>query len=213
MKGLYHLLVSFQDILRGLVYRVIFPLAIRRRARRMTEQFLSYILPGTSLLDIGAGTGDFGREIVRQKGIRCIYLDRKRLFVHKPLHPLVLCDAHELAFCRDSFDTILLVTMLHHCRDPKRVIEEAKRVCRGHIVVVEDSFRGRWERYRMILKDTLLNFELFGHPRTFYAQEDWERLFSALGLEVRGKKEFWIRVLWVMRFRNVLYVLYNRDDR
>jgi len=206
MTRIYRLFIYLQDTLRGLLYCLFFRVGIQRRARRMTLQLLSFIPYGSSVLDIGTGTGDMARELARKKGAQCLYLDRRMLFFHAPPRPLILCDAQALALRKNTFDTVLLITMLHHCKDPKKVLLEAKRVCRERILVIEDIFSSRWELTFTIFKDIILNLELFGHPRQFHSTGEWEKTFSDLGLAVEVKKEFHLRVLCV-RCRNAMYIL------
>ena len=121
-------------------------------------------LPGSRnlrlvMLDIGSGTGDVAREVVRRKSVRCVHLDRRKLLFCKPPAPLLLCDGEDIALRGDSMDTVLLITMLHHCSDPAKVLREAKRVCRGRILVVEDVFSSRLGRLLTIVNDALLNLE------------------------------------------------------
>jgi SAM-dependent methyltransferase len=213
MIRFYPFLIRLQDVLRGLSYRLFFFIAIRGRARRMASLLLSYIPSDTNLLDIGSGTGDLATQLARRRNLRCTYLDRRRLFFHPSPRPLVLCDGQALAFRQDVFDTVLLITTLHHCSHPGRILQEAKRVCRGRIIVVEDVFLSRWERVLTILKDTVLNLELFGHPRHFHSPSEWEEIFSDLGLSVEVQKPFRFRVLWIVRFRDMVYVLREKAHK
>lgn len=52
--------------------------------------------------------------------------------------PAILGDAHELPFPDGMFEVVLLEHMLHNCRSPQRVVEEAWRVLqvRGRLVAV-----------------------------------------------------------------------------
>ncbi|MFC1889145.1 class I SAM-dependent methyltransferase, partial [Thermodesulfobacteriota bacterium] len=159
------------------------------------------------ILDIGSGTGDITDELARRRDARCVRLDRRRLFMHGARAPSLLCDAGALALGAGRFDHVLLVTVLHHCGDPEAVLAEAKRICMGRILVVEDIFTSRAERLLTIVKDALLNLELIGHPRQFHSTDEWERIFADLGLTIETKEMFRFRLLWVVRFRNVMYVL------
>jgi SAM-dependent methyltransferase len=207
MSALRGLLIALQDLLRALAYRVFFPRAIRRRAQRIAGFVAEHIGPGERVLDIGSGIGTTGKEIEERSQARCFYLDRRRLWLHPYPSPSVICDAHDLAFSRKVFDSVLIVTVLHHCEDPARVLAEARRVSRGKVIVVEDRYTTTLGRYRTILKDALLNIEVWGHPRRFMREGEWESLFASVGLRPTAKRLFDFRMLLVMRAAHVLYVL------
>lgn len=207
MNPFHRLLVTLQDIFRGLLYRIFFRRAHRSRARRMAARLIPHVHRNADILDIGSGTGDIADELANRRNARCVRLDRRTIIMHRSRVPSLLCDGSALAFGPNRFDRVLLVTVLHHCRDPEAVLAEAKRVCRGRIVVVEDIFTSRAERLWTIVKDMLLNLELFGHPRRFHSTDEWERIFADLGLVVEAKEVFRFRLLWVVRFRNAVYLL------
>lgn len=207
MRALRSLVIALQDLLRALAYLVFFPRAIRRRAQRIAGFVSEHIGPGERVLDIGSGIGTTGKEIEERTRARCVYLDRRRLWLHPFPLPSVICDAHDLAFFGKVFDSVLIVTVLHHCEDPARVLAEAMRVSRGKVIVVEDHYTTTFGRYRTILKDALLNLEVCGHPRRFMREGDWEALFASLGLRPTAKRLFGFRMLLVMRAAHVLYVL------
>ena len=41
-------------------------------------------------------------------------------------------------FKDNFFDSAIIAYVLHHCDDPVSVLKEAKRVCRGNIIIFED---------------------------------------------------------------------------
>ncbi len=207
MNVLRRLGMFVQDILRSFAYRVCFSPAIRRRAQRIADHICPYLTAGERILDIGAGTGTIGKELEAKARVRCVYLDRATLWLHPVPVPMVLCDAHHLAFADAVFDAICLVTVLHHCDDPARVLKEALRVTRSKVIVVEDCYSTIWGRIRTIIKDALLNLEIIGHPRRFMRANEWERLFAVSGFRLVAKKTFQFRMLFVLRPSHVLYVL------
>jgi len=174
----------------------------------MAGYLLDLIPQETNLLDVGSGIGHLAGELRLKRGVRCFCLDFKRLCFHPvPSCPFLLCDAHELAFREETFDTVLLITVLHHCRRPRDVLLEAKRVAKGKILLIEDVYSSRGGRLWTMMKDLILNVELFGHPRRFHTIQEWEEAFSELGLSVEIKREFSLRLLWVFRARHVMYLL------
>ena len=93
------------------------------------------LCPKTSVLDIGAGTGQLGRELAR-RGHLGIYqgLDMR------PAPPGVAQgDAHTLPWPEGTFGAVILLRVLPHLSRPADALAEARRVLRpgGRLVVAE----------------------------------------------------------------------------
>lgn len=88
--------------------------------------------PGTALLDIGGGTGNYSAALAADGWVPLIVdaspqmLERAR---EKGLATL-LADAESLPLPDASFDAAILVSMLHHTSHPATVIAEAARILR-----------------------------------------------------------------------------------
>lgn len=88
--------------------------------------------PGRDLADIGGGTGNYALALARE-GWRPVVVDRSaQMLAHATAKGLdtVRADATRLPFADESFDAVMLVSMLHHIDDPARALAEAKRVLR-----------------------------------------------------------------------------------
>jgi len=96
--------------------------------------------PGPDLADIGGGTGNYALALARE-GWRAVVVDRSaQMLAHATEKGLttVRADATELPFADESFDAVMLVSMLHHVDRPPRALAEAKRVlrARGRLAVM-----------------------------------------------------------------------------
>jgi 2-polyprenyl-3-methyl-5-hydroxy-6-metoxy-1,4-benzoquinol methylase len=71
-----------------------------------------------SLLDVGAGSGDMGRCIIRHfPNAKVVSLDHREAHLRDAASPRVVADALRLPFPKQAFDFILCSSVLHHFPD------------------------------------------------------------------------------------------------
>jgi ubiquinone/menaquinone biosynthesis C-methylase UbiE len=91
--------------------------------------------PGTKLLDIGGGTGNYALALaLAGEGWQPLVFDRSApMLAQADAKGLATAagDAAELPFADQSFDAVMLVAMIHHVGEPARALEEAQRVLRN----------------------------------------------------------------------------------
>src|SRR5260370_23751357 len=76
----------------------------------------------SSLLDVGAGSGDMGRCILRHfPNAKVVSLDHREFPLRDAVSPRVVADALHLPFRKQSFDFVLCSSVLHHFPDCKVV--------------------------------------------------------------------------------------------
>ena len=113
-----------------------------RRAGRMEEALLSRWLArfpvGTSLLEVGCGTGHFGRGFAAQ-GYRVAGLDRSLPMLVEAQRlggpPIVGGDALALPFAQGAVDLVAFVTTLEFLPDPVLALREGLRVARRGLIL------------------------------------------------------------------------------
>lgn len=180
------------------------------RARWVARRLRPYVPAGSTLLDLGAGTGHTGALLARQ-GWTVTLADvpphpgafGQRLIAHPCARTLarrggltrVLVQG-PLPFPDGQFGVTLLAFVLHHCPDPLAVLREAARVS-GRVIVIEDLEDGgrRPGRAGQWL-DALLNLEA-GHPHAHRSQGDWHALFRVAGLQVQAQEHWTTRPLGI----------------
>lgn len=184
------MLTKIRAVQRHLVDEVIRrnpSLGLDERAEFFAREFEKHIAPQSQVLDIGGGWGFYAAPLEKRGH------DVTVLEVVKPAYqraPVVIYDpAKPFPFPDKSFDTSMLVTVLHHIPDPVSVIREALRVTRGSLIVVEDIYRHALGRFWTVLRDQIYNFEYFGHPKQFRKKEEWLEIFSGLGCALLEEKE------------------------
>jgi hypothetical protein len=71
-----------------------------------------------SLLDVGAGSGDMGRCILRHfRNAKVVSLDHRAFHLRGAASPRVVADAFHLPFPKQAFDFVLCSSVLHHLPD------------------------------------------------------------------------------------------------
>lgn len=180
-----------------------------RRAQAKIGAFRDFVKQGDNVLDIGAGGGWIGRSLKEMTGANVILLDVADF--NRTDLPLVLYDGTAIPFPDGSFDTTLLLYVLHHCEDPIRVLKEAIRVSKERIIVLEDTFTTRFDRAFVCLHDFTGNLpgilfrgpkEQINMPLHFKSVKAWEETFRNLDCRVVQ-----VRKVQTFPIQQVLFVL------
>jgi len=176
---------------------------LQARADFFTGLFEKDIPAQSTILDVGGRWGFYNGPL-EQRGHKPLVLDVVRPGFQKA--PVVIYDGTRMPFEDKSFDVSIFVTVLHHIRDQRTVLQEARRVTRKRILVVEDLYHHPVGRFWTVLRDQLLNFEWFGHPCGFRSRSEWESFFEAQGLRVTGCREAYT---WLcgLRILNGVFIL------
>jgi SAM-dependent methyltransferase len=151
---------------------------------------------GSRVLDLGAGESYVGATLLSLYGMWVCSADIGT-FRRVP-GPYVTYDGIRLPFVDDAFDTTLTLLTLHHCENPERVLDEAVRVTRGRLIIIESVYRNRRERLWLDVLDHRLNrYRHHGGmsiPVTFRRPEEWRHLFESRGL--RAIETAWLGPWW-----------------
>ena len=97
-------------------------------------------LPGERLLDIGCGTGN-NLQIFNEKWCSLTGVDssREKLEIARQRYgdhaEFVLAQSGDIPFSDNEFDIVTIINFLEVADNPRKVIEEAIRVCRGRIFI------------------------------------------------------------------------------
>lgn len=151
---------------------------------------------GSRALDLGAGEGYVGAALLKLYGLWVCSTDVGAF--HRVRGPYVTYDGIRLPFVDGAFDTTLTLLTLHHCENPERVLDEAVRVTRGRLLIIESVYRNRRDRFWLEALDHRLNH--YRHhggmniPVSFRRPEEWCRLFESRGL--RTIATMWLGPWW-----------------
>lgn len=159
----------------------------------IVKDFGSFLETNESVLDIGAGGGWVGELIAEKKNAKVTLLDVEDF--NRSSLPITLYDGEHIPFPDNSFDTSLLLFVLHHCKNPLAVLKEAIRVTKKRIIIHEDTFASSFEWALACTNDFISNSPFFitnpfkmNMPYNYREVENWEKAFESLGLKVRFKK-------------------------
>ncbi|MGQ0643304.1 MAG: class I SAM-dependent methyltransferase [Gemmatimonadaceae bacterium] len=192
--------MSFKPLLQvGPLRRALYMLA-RWRVTEKMGALSRYLDKDASLVEVGAGNCVLCEQL-RLRGHEVVALDVENLSFIDDISP-VLYDGFVMPFADDTFDVALLITVLHHCIEPNAVLAEARRVAK-RILVIEEIYENRFEKYATYAIDSVFNFQFFDHPRSNKTDAGWRAAFRELDLEVTDV--VYSRSIGVLR--RVTYVL------
>jgi ubiquinone/menaquinone biosynthesis C-methylase UbiE len=101
--------------------------------------YRAYLAEASSLLDIGVGPGLALRHVMRHHPrLTFAGVDVRDLRLAGIDVPLQVYDGHALPFSENQFDISLLFYVLHHCQNWNQVLDEAVRVTRRNLIIIEE---------------------------------------------------------------------------
>ncbi len=156
-----------------------------KRAREMVSSIEQYLKKGNKILDLGCGSCNIS-EILIKKGYGVVPVDVSDVSVVDSVKPVIYDGAH-LPYVADEFDVVLVLTVLHHTKDPESVLLEAARVGKT-IIIIEDIYKSGLGKFFTMFMDSVLNFEFFGHPHTNKTDKEWRSLFDKHKFIIRDAK-------------------------
>jgi len=162
---------------------------VRKETLHTVSLVAPHVAPGASVLDVGCGEGYVLEELAARGAGELFGADVVDIRQEKA-RPFRLYDGVELPFLDRRFDVVILSFVLHHVPDDRKraLLREALRVCRGTVVIVEDTpvtlfdrlmNRLHGESYRRQIKSTAS----FG----FLTEGEWGWLFRGMGLEPEAR--------------------------
>ena len=167
---------------------------------------------GQTVLDLGAGTGFISRWLHNRVGVRPTLADVVSYGNRERSLPFLrLDDPFRVPVPDASFDVVMLLFVLHHVDDKEgqdRLVEEAKRVARTRIVVMEDTPRTAIDRAFNTAWDWVLNLR-HGVPTPFMFRptDEWVRVFKEKDLSIVDVETYRPRWPTLLTYPQTLFVL------
>jgi len=135
------------------------------------------------VLDVGAGRCYIAKELQNKNNAKVTCIDIKDL--SQTNMKVIVYDGKNMPFKNNNFDTALIAYVLHHCEAQLRVLKEAIRVCRGNIVIFEDTKVSPITNFMDFLANYFRGVETPFHFRT---EKEWLELFKKLNLKTVAVK-------------------------
>jgi len=167
---------------------------------------------GATLLDLGAGTGFISRWLKERTGAEptltdvVAYNNRER-----SLPFLTLGDPLNVPVEDGSFDVVMLLFVFHHVEgweDQEQLLDEAVRIAKRRIVVMEDTPETRSDLVFNKAWDWVLNRRHHVPcPFTFRRADEWIDLFKRRDLSIAYTETY--RPMWptLKTYPHTLFVL------
>lgn len=168
----------------SLIGRLHGNLVFGRRVAVLSRHLAEMLPPGSSVLDIGAGSGTMAREIARRRpGLTISGID---VLVRRETEiPVAQFDGKTIPCPDKSVDVAMFVDVLHHTDDPLVLLREAARVAR-RAILLKDHTREGW-----LAGETLRLMDYAGNaqhgvalPYNYWTKREWDEAIGALGVRV-----------------------------
>lgn len=167
----------------------------KRRNASKAKLIGNFLNQSHTILDIGTGSGGLANYLM-QNNFRVTTVDVVDKTVHSHITPIIYDGLH-LPFEDKSFDTSMLITVLHHCPNPEQVFSEGVRVSKKKIIVLEDVYSNWLMKQLTWFMDSLVNIEFKGHPHSNKSEAQWEALFQKHNLEVKKKTKTKVLAIFI----------------
>ena len=178
----------------------------QRRAAFYRRHLLPEVPEGRCLLDVGAGDGLLIEGLARDSRARSA-----RGFDIEPRSlgsfEVEVYDGKHLPLADGAADVTICVTVLHHCDEAERVLGEIRRVTAQRLLLVEDRFDSRLDRFGVIgFHHYLSRVESMPFdPNGFRSTEQWRGRLEKAGFRVRACRPLG-RAVWWFPIVNTLFV-------
>jgi len=182
------------------------------RENEVGEKIAPHLERGQTMLDLGAGTGYISRWLKERTGVEpkltdvVSYDNREK---HLPF--LTLEDPFVVPVADASFDVVMLLFVFHHVKpyeDQLRLLDEAKRIARRRLVVMEDTPGSKLDLVFNKGWDWLLNRRHHVPcPFTFRSADEWAGVFKGRDLSIAHSETY--RPMWpsLKTYPHSLFVL------
>ena len=137
------------------------------------------------ILEIGCGNGALVK-LLREAGRQVEAVDVENKTYFQEVQPIIY-NGENLPVTDKQFSAVQMITMLHHVKEPEKLIAEAKRTGQ-QLVIMEDIYSNSFQKYITWFTDSIVNWEFSAHPHTNKTDQEWREIFEHLDLKVEKVK-------------------------
>jgi ubiquinone/menaquinone biosynthesis C-methylase UbiE len=182
------------------------------RENEVGSKVAPHLERGWSMLDLGAGTGYVSRWLKERTGVEPTLTDVVAYHNRERSLPFITLEDPCCVPARDgSFDIVMLLFVFHHVDRPddqERLLDEAVRLAKRRIVVLEDTPETRVDLAFNKAWDWVLNRRhRVPCPFTFRRADQWIDLFKQRDLAIAHAETY--RPTWptLRTYPHTLFVL------
>ena len=155
-----------------------------RRVRVLASRFSELLPIDARVLDVGCGDGMVDYFIMAKRPD--VSISGIDVFVREQTHiPVTVFDGKALPYDAGSFDVVVLIDVLHHADRPEKLLQEAKRVSRGIILIKDHTMEGVLAGLTLRIMDWVGNaHHEVDLPYNYWHEKRWHEVFAGLNLSV-----------------------------
>ena len=154
-------------------------------AKFKIQRISEHLSKKDKILDIGTGPGSVCL-LLNREGYNLTPVDVIDQTLSSEVKPDIY-NGEKLPYKDSSFDTALILTVLHHISNPEEILSEAMRVA-NKIIIIEDIYSNPIQKYLTFIVDSIVNMEFAGHPHSNKSDTEWKITFNKLGLKLKATR-------------------------
>jgi ubiquinone/menaquinone biosynthesis C-methylase UbiE len=167
------------------------------RESRLAKRLAPWLWPGATVLDLGGGRGKVSLTLQAELDVRPMVSDVMVGRTHPSLPFIHQTDPLHVPLEDGSVDAVVMCYVLHHVGwgDQSALLQEARRLARRRVLIVENVPEQRYERVACRALDWVFN-RPFGIPTpfTFRTIEQWDQVAVEMGMTKEHVQRF--RLPW-----------------
>lgn len=181
--------MELRQFSRTVILGKIFSPIYQRAAQTMCKECEDFIRKDSKILDLGCGSGFVSSTIKNYFKAEIFGIDIEDLRTVKEF-PFQIFDGRTLPFKENSFDVVFISYVLHHTKNQKDLIAEAKRVTKDKIIIYEDLPEGISGKLGNLLHQITSKFIFSSQDKdlNFKTEQSWGEFFGELKLKIIFKK-------------------------
>lgn len=174
------------SILKLLDEKILFPL----RFNYLSKILLPYLDDCKSVLDLGASCGRLAKKI-QERAPRLKFVGVDTCVQPETFIEIKKYNGKTLPFRGGQFDCVMMVDVLHHDKDPGRILREARRVSKRYILIKDHYWDTKFD-FKLLKYSDYIGNKPYGVslPYNFLRLRDWRELFKKNNLNVVSSRNF-----------------------